>query len=113
MGPIGPVPTAESQARELHPLRDDPAAVRRVWARAVDAAGEKQPTAATVKQARREYERERAERQQVRQERPPSASSRNGMPISPSTVTGRITCISRRMQRSSTAACNAHRQDHG
>jgi hypothetical protein len=59
---------AESQARELAPLRGDLSAMTRAYKRAYDAAG-KQPTAAMLRETVREYQQEQAERQQGRQDR--------------------------------------------
>lgn len=73
VGTIVPAPQTESQARELHALRNDPVAVREVWTSAVDRAGGKQPTAAGVKQARKDHEQKQAARRVVRQERAATA----------------------------------------
>jgi hypothetical protein len=51
LGPIGPVPANEAQARELAPLLGDPAALRETWQRAVESAAGR-PTAADVAAAR-------------------------------------------------------------
>jgi hypothetical protein len=51
LGPIGPIPSNEAQARELAPLLDQPDQLRETWQRAVESAGGR-PTAADVAAAR-------------------------------------------------------------
>lgn len=51
LGPIGPVPANEAQARELAPLLSDPDELRDTWQRALDSSDGK-PTAADVAAAR-------------------------------------------------------------
>lgn len=51
LGPIGPSPANEAQARELAPLLGDPDRLRDTWRRAVESSGGK-PTAADVAEAR-------------------------------------------------------------
>jgi hypothetical protein len=69
LGPDGPAPSSEAQARELTPLRGNPAAVRKAWTRAWEAAGDKPPPARIVRQAVREYQQEQAQRRQAREQR--------------------------------------------
>lgn len=49
MAPIGAVPTTESVARELAPLRAEPTQLREAWSEAVERNGDK-PTAAQVRE---------------------------------------------------------------
>lgn len=49
MSPIGDIPSSESVARELAPLKDDPEEMREAWAEAVEVSNG-QPTAAEVRQ---------------------------------------------------------------
>lgn len=49
LGPIGPKPATESQARELAPLKQEPEAQRAAWSVAVETAPESGVTAAHVK----------------------------------------------------------------
>jgi hypothetical protein len=51
LGPIGPIPANEAQARELAPLLDDPDQLRETWQRAIESSGGR-PTAADVAAAR-------------------------------------------------------------
>lgn len=53
LGPIGPVPETESQARELAPLLGQPGRLRQVWS-SVFSRTSGRPTAAAVRQAVRE-----------------------------------------------------------
>jgi hypothetical protein len=50
-----PIPATESQARELAPLLDDPEELREVWQRTVERT-EGKPTAAAIRETRRERE---------------------------------------------------------
>lgn len=56
IGPIGPLPGTESQARELAQLLDRPDALRAAWERANEETGQ-QPTAAAVRDAVEETKR--------------------------------------------------------
>jgi hypothetical protein len=50
------MPANDHVARELVPLKDDPEAVRQVWADAVERAGDAAPTATLVREAVEEYQ---------------------------------------------------------
>jgi hypothetical protein len=52
VGPIGPIPATESQARELAPLLPDPDSLRDVWTRVMAQTG--RPTAAAIRAVREE-----------------------------------------------------------